>query len=106
MLVRIHAMLGDILPASDRAAGSRNDGAIAEHLAALPLGSVRAPTLTISTRDDGYGAHASALYTASRIAGAKFIGFETGGHTWGGHDDEVMAAISDLLSTINGETRP
>ena len=29
VLVRIHAMLGDILPASDRAAGSRNDGAIA-----------------------------------------------------------------------------
>jgi hypothetical protein len=45
----------------------------------------------------GYGTHASALYTASRIAGAKFVGFDQGGHTWVGHDDEVMAEIVMLL---------
>ena len=31
------------------------------------------------------------------LTGAKFIGFETGGHTWVGHDAEVMQAIVDLL---------
>ena len=63
----------------------------------LPLESIRAPTLVISTRDDGYGTYASAQYTASRIAGAKFIGFDEGGHTWVGHDDEVQAEIVKLL---------
>jgi len=31
-----------------------------------------------------------------RIAGAKFIGFDEGGHIWVGHDDEVRAAIVEL----------
>jgi len=58
---------------------------------------VLAPTLIIAARDDRYGAYASAEYTASQIAGAKFIGFDTGGHTWVGHNDEVMSAIAELL---------
>ena len=41
--------------------------------------------------------YASAQYTAGRIAGAKFIGFDEGGHVWVGHDDEVQAAIIALL---------
>ena len=41
--------------------------------------------------------YASAQYTARRIPGAKFVGFEAGGHTWVGHDDEVRAAIVELL---------
>ena len=66
---------------------------MAQHLI-LP---VSMPTLIVSARDDRYGTFASAQYTASRIAGAKFIGFEQGGQTWVGHDDEVMAAIVKLL---------
>ena len=64
---------------------------------ASPLESIRAPTLVISARDDRYGTYASAQYTAGRITGAKFIGFDEGGHTWVGHDDEVRAAIVELL---------
>lgn len=48
-------------------------------------------------RADGYGTYAGAEHAAGRIAGARFIGFETGGHAWVGHDDEVMAAIRDVL---------
>ena len=44
-----------------------------------------------------YGTYASAQYTACRIAGAKIIGFDQGGHTWVGHDDEVMTEIVKLL---------
>ena len=51
----------------------------------------------VSARDDGYGTYASAQYTASRIAGAKFVGFDQGGHVWVGHDDVVMAEILRLL---------
>ncbi len=101
---RINAMLDNILPVSARAAGMRADSAVGKHLAPAALESIRAPTLIISAADDGYGTYASAEYTASKIAGAKFIGFHKGGHTWIGHDDEVMAAIADLLA--GGNRRP
>jgi len=48
-------------------------------------------------RDDRYETYAGAAYTASRIAGARFIVFDTGGHTWLGHNDEVMARVRELL---------
>lgn len=94
---RIDAMLDNILPVSLRAAGLRSDTAAGKHLLPSPLESIRAPTLVVSARDDRYGTYASSQYTAGRIAGAKFIGFEQGGHTWVGHDDEVRAAIVELL---------
>ncbi len=94
---RIESMLDHILPVSERAAGLVSDTAVGKHLTESPLQAVRAPTLLISARDDRYGTFASAEYTASRIAGAKFVGFDHGGHTWVGHDDEVMAEIARLL---------
>jgi len=94
---RVDAMLANILPVSLRAEGLRSDTAASKHLSPSPLESIQMPTLVISARDDRYGTFASAQYTASRIAGARFVGFEEGGHTWVGHDDEVLAAIVELL---------
>ena len=94
---RVDAMLDHILPVSLRAEGLRSDSAVGKQLVSSPLETIRAPTLVISARDDRYGTYASAQYTAGRIAGAKFIGFDEGGHTWVGHDDEVRAAIVELL---------
>ena len=94
---RVNAMLDNILPVSARAQGLRSDTAVGKDLAPAPLESIRAPTIIISARDDRYGTYASAQYTASRIAGAKFIGFDAGGHTWVGHDGEVRAEIVKLL---------
>ncbi len=94
---RVNAMLDNILPVSVRAAGLRSDSVLGKSLGPYALASIRAPTLVISTRDDGYGTYASAQYTASQIAGAKFIGFDEGGHTWVGHDDTVRAEIVKLL---------
>ena len=90
-------MLDNILPVSLRAEGLRSDTNVGKHLSPSPLESIRAPTLVISARDDRYGTFASAQYTAGRIPGAKFIGFDEGGHTWVGHNDEVLAAIVKLL---------
>jgi 2-hydroxy-6-oxonona-2,4-dienedioate hydrolase len=90
---RVDAMIDSILPVSARADGLRNETRIATHLQPYALEAIRAPTLLISARDDGYGTYASAEYTASRIAGARFIGFEQGGHLWLGHDDEVRRAV-------------
>ena len=94
---RVGAMLDHILPVSLRAEGLRSDTNVGKHLSPSPLESIRAPTLVISARDDRYGTFASAQYTASGIPGAKFIGFDDGGHTWVGHNDEVLAAIVNLL---------
>lgn len=94
---RVNAMLDNILPVSTRAQGLRSDSSVGKRLAPSPLESVHVPTLIVSSRDDGYGTFASAQYTASRIAGAKFVGFDRGGHVWVGHDDEVMAEILTLL---------
>ena len=90
---RIDSMLDNILPVSERAAGLVSDTAVGKQLTASPLQAVRAPTLLISARDDRYGTFATAQYTASQIGGARFIGFDQGGHTWVGHDTEVMDAI-------------
>jgi len=103
---RIDAMVANILPVSSRAAGLRYDTAASKTVGPVDLNLVRAPTLIISARDDGYGTYASAAYTAGQIAGARFIGFETGGHTWVGHDDEVTAAILDLLGRGDGLSDP
>jgi pimeloyl-ACP methyl ester carboxylesterase len=96
---RVNAMLDNILPVSARAAGLRSDTAAGKHLVPVPLESIRAPTLVISARDDRYGTYASARYTASRIGGARFIGFDEGGHIWMGHDHEVREAILKLLAS-------
>ena len=94
---RVNAMVDNILPVSARAAGLRSDTAVGKHLAPSALETLSVPTLIVSARDDRYGTYASAAYTASCIAGAKFIGFDQGGHTWVGHDDEVMSEIVKLL---------
>jgi len=94
---RVAAMLDNILPVSMRAEGLRSDSVVGTHLLPLPLETVRAPTLVVSARDDRYGTYASAQYTAGRILGAEFIGFDEGGHVWVGHDDEVRAAIAHLV---------
>ena len=77
---RADAILDRILPISDRATGLRNDPRIATTLARYDLQSIRAPTLVISLRDDLYGTFAGAQYTAQNIRGARFIGYEQGGH--------------------------
>jgi 2-hydroxy-6-oxonona-2,4-dienedioate hydrolase len=69
-------------------------------LPAYPLHSIRVPTLVVSTRDDGFGTFASAQFTASQIAGAKFIGYEHGGHVWVGHDDAIRGEILKLLGAL------
>lgn len=94
---RVNAILDHILPVSERAAGLRSDSVLAKSLGPSELGKVRAPTLIVSVRDDGFGTFASSEYTASQIEGVKFVGFEHGGHVWVGHDDEVMAEIAKLV---------
>ena len=94
---RVDSILDHILPVSSRAAGLRSDSVLGKSLGPSALSAVRAPTLIVSVRDDGFGTYASSVYTAGQITGAKFVSFEHGGHVWVGHDDEVMAEIAKLV---------
>ena len=96
---RVDAMLNHILPVSARADGLRSDSVLGKSLGPSDLEKVRAPTLIVSVRDDGFGTYAGAQYTASQIKGAKFVGYERGGHIWIGHNDDVMAEIVTLLAS-------
>ena len=53
-----------------------------------------------------YGTYASAEYIASQIVGAKFLGFQTRGHTMVGHNDAVMGAIAELILPTTERTSP
>jgi 2-hydroxy-6-oxonona-2,4-dienedioate hydrolase len=99
---RVRAMADRILPVSARAAGLRDDTGMGKHLRPYALASIRVPTLVISARDDGFGTYANAEYIAGQIPGARFVGFDQGGHLWVGHDREVGAAILDLLK-VSGQ---
>ena len=100
--VRINAILDHILPVSERAAGLRSDSVMGRTLGPFDLEKVRAPTLIVSVRDDRFGTYASAAYTASQIKGAKFVGFEHGGHVWVGHNDAVVQEIVKLIVPTGG----
>jgi 2-hydroxy-6-oxonona-2,4-dienedioate hydrolase len=55
------------------------------------------PTLVITACDDGYGTFGGAEFTAKTIRGARFIGFQTGGHLLVGHQNEVFDEAVRLL---------
>jgi pimeloyl-ACP methyl ester carboxylesterase len=61
---------------------------------------IQARTLSISLEDDLFGTYPGAQYSASRIPGARFVGFPSGGHVWVGHHSEILAAIADLLHEL------
>jgi 2-hydroxy-6-oxonona-2,4-dienedioate hydrolase len=95
---RVNDLAERILPVSLRAAGLRDDTRLGKRLGPSPLASIRAPTLVVSARDDGFGTYAAAQYTAGRIAGSKFLGFDHGGHLLVGHDAAIRAEIVKLLA--------
>lgn len=94
---RVQQMLDLILPVSRRRQGLVNDAAITTTLERYDLERIRAPTLIISLADDLFGTFDPARYTAEHIPRGRFIGYESGGHLWVGHQDEVMAEIAGFL---------
>lgn len=99
---RANAMAEHVLPVSARAAGLLDDTRLGKGLKPYPLETIRAPTLAISARDDGFGTFAGTQYTASRIPGARFIGHEQGGHLLIGHDEDTRAAIVEWIRASAG----
>ncbi len=98
---RVDAMAERVLPVSQRALGLRDDTRLGKHLGPAALETIQVPTLVISARDDGFGTYAGAEYTASRIPGARFIGYADGGHLLVGRDEAVRNAIVGWLRPAN-----
>ena len=94
---RADQMLTQILPVSARRLGLLNDSRLSTAASRVALESIRAPTLCISARDDGYGTYASAEYSAAHIPGARFLGFDDGGHLLLGHRSAVRQAVAETL---------
>jgi 2-hydroxy-6-oxonona-2,4-dienedioate hydrolase len=102
---RADTVLEQIMPVSARRLGLLNDSRLTTGAARVPLEAIRAPTLCISARDDGFGTYESARYSAAHIAGARFLAFDRGGHLLMGHQAEVVAAVETLLREAGGNAR-
>jgi pimeloyl-ACP methyl ester carboxylesterase len=96
---RARELMEHILPLSQRQAGLLNEAEIARALPRYELEWISTPTLVISLKDDLYGTYESACYTAAHIAGARFIGYESGGHAWLGHHREILAQVITFLGS-------
>jgi pimeloyl-ACP methyl ester carboxylesterase len=95
---RAARMMQHIMPLRLRHAGLLNDARVARALQPYPLEKIAAPTLVISVADDLYGTFESAGYTASRIRGARFIGYQRGGHVALGHHGAILDELVSFLS--------
>ena len=98
---RVRLFMDSILPISERVQGIMADAQLHASLTRPDYDKVKMPALIISARDDLYGTFAPSKYTAQQIAGAKFLGFERGGHMLVGHDDKVAAEIDALLKSVS-----
>jgi pimeloyl-ACP methyl ester carboxylesterase len=94
---RVATLIEHIMPVSSRRLGMINDAAITSMLPRYDLEKITVPTLAISVKDDQFGTFDGAKYTAENVRGAQFIGYETGGHIWAGHADEINSAIAAFL---------
>lgn len=94
---RAMEMLYRILPVSPRRQGLVNDSRIGATLPRYELERIGTPTFVFSARDDLYQTYESGRYTAEHIPGARFIGFENGGHVSVGHYNEMLSQIAASL---------
>jgi 2-hydroxy-6-oxonona-2,4-dienedioate hydrolase len=90
-------LMRSLLPYSPRIDGMVNDGKIISALNRYPLENTTASTLLISSADDPWKTYDAAKYTAENIPGAKFIGFETGGHLLIGQEEEVRSEVVQFI---------
>lgn len=94
---RVQRMLEDILPVTARRTGLLNDAAVTSSLPRYDLERITAPTLAVSAADDLFGTFDAARYSAAQIPGARFTGYERGGHVWVGQQERMSREIAAFL---------
>jgi pimeloyl-ACP methyl ester carboxylesterase len=103
---RVRDVMQHLLPLSLRRAGLMNDWAIGQSIARYDLERIAAPTLAISAKDDLYGTFESARYTALHIPGARFAGYESGGHALVGRHAQALAELAAFLGNSVARVQP
>ena len=94
---RVDTVLAHILPVSSRRLGMLNDAAVVSSLPRYELEKISVPTLAISAANDRFGTFEIARYTAANIPGARFVGYNSGGHISVGHSQEMTDEIAAFL---------
>lgn len=94
---RVDRTMREILPISARHRGLLHDTLATQRVPRPRFEAIRAPTLAVSARDDGFGTLASASYAAQAVPRARLLVFERGGHLLLNHQAEVVAAVEALL---------
>jgi pimeloyl-ACP methyl ester carboxylesterase len=97
---RLELLLDHMLPISARRQGLLQDAAVVSALPRYDLARIAAPTLIVSAKDDGYRTYEGARYSAEHIPGARFLGYDDGGHLLVGHQQEVFAETEALLARV------
>ncbi len=85
------------LPASTRVGGVLNEGAAIDPRMRYALERIRSPALVIHSRDDRLNAFDVAREMSVRIAGARFMPLDNGGHLLLGHHADVRREVSAFL---------
>jgi 2-hydroxy-6-oxonona-2,4-dienedioate hydrolase len=101
---RVVEIVDRIMPISPRRLGLVNDGRVVSSLPRYELERIAVPTLLISVADDLFGTYDAARYSAQHIPGARFAGYDEGGHVWVGHQDDVMSRLGSFLRSSSGST--
>jgi pimeloyl-ACP methyl ester carboxylesterase len=94
---RVAEVLAHILPVSSRRPGLLNDAAVTSSIERYELERIETPTLALSAADDLFGTFDTARYTAQHIPGARFVGYESGGHVLVGRQEHVMREITSFI---------
>jgi len=94
---RIHDILWNILPISERSQGLLNDTRFVSTPQSIAVDKIKAPTLVISVEDDFYRTIAPARFIAAKIPGARLLAYASGGHIFVGHDAELFAEVDAFL---------
>jgi len=94
---RVMSIVRSVEPLSLRFPGINVDSTAV--LNELPLGKITAPTLIISTPDDGFNTLPAAKFAASKIINAKLVVYDTGGHLLVGQQNAVRTTVRSFVSS-------
>lgn len=95
--MRARTILDQIFPISRKIDGLRTDGFWAGTPSPTAYDRISMPTIILSCEDDLFGTAATARLLAERIPDAELTVFQTGGHIWLGHDDDIADRITTFI---------
>lgn len=95
--LRARTILDQIFPISRKLDGLRTDGFWAGAPSPTAYERIAVPTIILSCEDDLFGTAATARLLAKRIPEAELTVYQSGGHIWLGHDDDIADRITAFI---------